>query len=614
MNAAVWGDFEVHFDRELGRGGMGIVYEALQISLNRIVAVKVMDASRAESPEALEEFLRRIHGEALALGRLQDSRIVAVYQAGRTDGRGWIAMERIQGKTVEQLLSGGRLSDGEAARIAKEVARALEAAQRAEILHRDVKPGNIFVCDDGSVKLADFGLAKPAELGRAKVTDSQSVTCTPAYVAPEFARGDEIDFRSDLYSLGCVIYEMVTERPPFQSGSPLDLLYKHCNEPIEPPRRLNPALSKALEAVILKCLEKVPSRRYASYADLIADLDRAMAPRRRATRPLLWIAAGVGVTAVAVFRPERTAPPVVSLGVFATPSKHEPGPAATELLSEPDVALRPFGRWGPGREETFESWLPSHIPTAEELAAIRSIWSSDLQPPPTSYARLFLDAEKERRRTGRPAADPALLTDPAYWSYLPGIVGTICSERRATLAELREACSHVPKNLRFAFEPVDALEAELRAEETLAGFSHELVGEVEFLGWDREGKVRFEGGEILLSDGSWVLRKTSAASSGYRIRFHSEAALGVALSPTRWFDVSRDSITLFRMEEGRPRVERRTKIPPVAEVAVLPHGNGVSVFADGRLVWSLDGVLDSGLKLGAGGGSVALRSIRMKHP
>ncbi|MBI2931149.1 MAG: protein kinase [Planctomycetes bacterium] len=299
----VWGDFEINFASILGRGGMGAVYRGRQISLDRPVAVKVLDTSDARDPQIEQAFLEKFRSEARELARVRDPHIVTVFQAGRNDGRYWYAMELIDGVTIEQRLGrDGMFEELEAARIARDVARALDAARRQGIVHRDVKSANIFLLKDGTTKLGDFGIARRRDAPPGRLTQAHAVVGTPAYVSPEQALGRETDHRSDLYSLGIVLYEMLTERTPFSGLSPLDTLYKHLDMPPEPPRLFNPRVSPGMEAIVLRCIEKSPADRYATYADLIDDLESILARRRpkhlepRSTppSPLSWLAAAVG--------------------------------------------------------------------------------------------------------------------------------------------------------------------------------------------------------------------------------------------------------------------------------------------------------------------------------
>src|SRR5262245_10607801 len=284
---AVWGDFEIHFDGLLGRGGMGSVYRAWQRSVGRWVAVKVLHASPSADPEIQKGILQKFQVEIRALARLNDPRIVTILQAGENDGRLWFAMEFIDGETVEKRLTErGAFDQEDAARVGIEMARALDAALRQKIFHRDVKPANIFLQRDGSVKLADFGLARSAELARTRLTDLDAVACTPEYASPEQADGRPTDHRSDLYSLGCVLYEMVTERPPFAGESQMNTLVRHTSETPQSPRVLNPKISAEFEAVILRCLEKDPDDRFQRYSDLIDALLPPTEPMFPAARPV----------------------------------------------------------------------------------------------------------------------------------------------------------------------------------------------------------------------------------------------------------------------------------------------------------------------------------------
>ena len=270
----VWGDFEVRLDRLLGRGGMGSVYEARQISLDRKVAVKVLDTDRAPTDNLVEGFLEKFQHESRALAKINDPRIVTILQAGRADGKCWYAMELVEGQTVDQRITDqGALEPREAARIAAEVARALAAALAQGIIHRDVKPANIFLTADGRVKLGDFGLARSGGFKPTRFTEMNAVAGTPEYASPEQAANGSCDHRSDQYSLGAVLFEMVTERPPFGGANAIETFFKHAHEPPPLPTRLNPAVPPALESVILRCLEKDPARRYPGYDELIRDLE-----------------------------------------------------------------------------------------------------------------------------------------------------------------------------------------------------------------------------------------------------------------------------------------------------------------------------------------------------
>lgn len=302
----VWGDFEVDFGALLGKGGFGAVYRGRQRSLDRPVAVKVLDTSRAPSEEFERGFLEKFEAEAKAIARIRDPRIITVYQAGRNDGRCWYAMELIDGETVDDRLSKrGMFPEAEAVRVALDVARALAAAWREGIVHRDVKPGNIFVLKDGGAKLGDFGIARSSGAPPSRLTEANALVATPTYCSPEQGMGEACDHRSDLYSLGVVLFEMVTERPPFTGDGLMELLYKHTLEAPPSPRELNPALSEGLEAVILRCLAKEPGERYPTYEALVADLEAVAAGREpgdegRGARggrvgAFLWITAVAGL-------------------------------------------------------------------------------------------------------------------------------------------------------------------------------------------------------------------------------------------------------------------------------------------------------------------------------
>jgi serine/threonine-protein kinase len=265
----VFSDYELL--EEVGRGGMGVVYKARQISLNRIVALKMILSGRL----ADEDDLQRFRTEAEAAGRLQHPNIVAIHEVGEVDGQQFFSMEFIEGSSLAQHLMAGPLPSRVAARYVRQVARALHHAHRHGILHRDLKPGNIMLDRDDEPHVTDFGLAKRLG-GDSGQTRTGAVVGTPSYMAPEQAAGKtrELGPACDIYGLGAVLYDLLTARPPFRAATPVDTVVQVLeNEPV-PPRLLNPHVDADLETICLKCLEKGPERRYANAEGLAEDLDR----------------------------------------------------------------------------------------------------------------------------------------------------------------------------------------------------------------------------------------------------------------------------------------------------------------------------------------------------
>lgn len=406
--AAVWGDFEVRFDQILGRGGMGTVYRGLQRSLGRPVAVKVLDLSRASDPELIEGCRQKFRNEAMAMALVDDPRIVRVLGAGENDGRCWYAMELVEGRTVDRRLSEeGAFPEAEAVRVALEVARALEVVLRRGIVHRDVKPGNIFLLPDGAVKLGDFGLARGPGFARTRLTEANAVACTPAYAAPEHAEGRPSDHRADIYSLGCVLYEMLTERPPFAGDLRVDTLFLHASEPPLPPRLLNPRISTSLERVILKCLEKDPADRYQTYGELIRVLEARPSAVSPGRGERFWPAAAaagaalLGALLVAIYTarppslPEGRAVPPSSVVRLPEPPEMSPGPPVpAPVVKSPEPGDFPMS---PSREETPEFLLAHHRPTDEELRDLERFLASSRASLPERMGFRFDGALKEFR-------------------------------------------------------------------------------------------------------------------------------------------------------------------------------------------------------------------------
>ncbi len=273
---------------ELGRGGMGVVYKARQVSLNRFVALKLVLAG----PYAGADQLARFRVEAESVARLQHPGIVQIHEIGSHAGHSYLALEYVPGGTLNHHCAGRPLPPDEAARLVEALARAVQYAHQRGIIHRDLKPGNVLLTEDGQPKIADFGLAKMLNAGPGSATpgpqtQSGAILGTPAYMAPEQAGGKRggVGPPADVYALGAILYELLTGRPPFQADSPVDVILKVTTEEALPPRRVEPGCPRDLEAVCLKCLRKDPARRYASAQALADDLVRFLKGEPTKARP-----------------------------------------------------------------------------------------------------------------------------------------------------------------------------------------------------------------------------------------------------------------------------------------------------------------------------------------
>ena len=291
---------------KLGGGGMGVVYEAEDTRLGRRVALKFLPEEMSQDPQAAERFQR----EARAASALNHPNICTVYDIGEHDGRQFIVMERLEGQTLKHSISERGMNSERVAKLGMQVAEALVAAHAKGIVHRDLKPANIFVSPEGRVKVLDFGLAKllptAADLSATEsLTQPQAVMGTLPYMAPEQVRGERVDGRADIYSLGAVLYEMATGQRPFREELATRLTDDILHKTPAAPTRMNYELSARLEEIILKCLEKDAENRYQSAKELLVDLRRlvtptaavALAAPRRRLHPA-WIAAAVAMALV----------------------------------------------------------------------------------------------------------------------------------------------------------------------------------------------------------------------------------------------------------------------------------------------------------------------------
>lgn len=350
-------------ERPLGRGGMASVYLARDSELDRLVALKIL----AEELGGDEQFRRRFLREARLAARLSHENVVQVYDAGEEANRPFIVMEFVPGTTLAEMLSrAAPLPVSSATWIAHQAALGLQSAHEAGLVHRDVKPQNLLVRDDGIVKITDFGIARAAELSR--VTQLGTVLGTAAYLSPEQARGDEVTASADIYALGAVLYEMLTGRPPFEFATLVELAEKQRDGVVTPVRDLVPSVPDDVEALVMRCLAREPRFRPASASEVA----RALEPRSVSessptvvaeTRPLparrsrsipgrsawLWIGAAAVVAAIAA---------AIGLAKIGGSTSSSP-PQQTQPVA-PNVAPVPPGATPADEARNIAAWLRSN--------------------------------------------------------------------------------------------------------------------------------------------------------------------------------------------------------------------------------------------------------------
>ncbi|HPW41509.1 MAG TPA: Stk1 family PASTA domain-containing Ser/Thr kinase, partial [Bacillota bacterium] len=256
---------------KVGGGGMALVYKAKCRLLNRYVAIKVLRPEFTED----EEFVKKFRREAQSAASLSHPNIVGIYDVGTENNSYYIVMEYIKGQTLKELIkSKGTLGVEYSTNIAIQICYALEQAHKNNIVHRDIKSHNILIREDNSVKVTDFGIARA--VSSSTITNTGNVIGSVHYFSPEQARGGYVDEKSDIYSLGVVMYEMLTGRLPFEGDSPIAVALKHIQEEPEPPSGINSRIPKAIEAIIMKCMEKEVSKRYNSASEIINDLRQSL--------------------------------------------------------------------------------------------------------------------------------------------------------------------------------------------------------------------------------------------------------------------------------------------------------------------------------------------------
>ena len=255
----------------IGQGGMADVYKAKDIILNRIVAIKILREKLSHDAMTLVRFQR----EASAASRLSHPNVVDIYDVGESDGMHYIVMEFIRGRTLKQLIQQrGALRVSESIKIMTQLTSAIDHAHKHNIIHRDIKPQNVLVKDDGTVKITDFGIAIANDA--VQLTLNNAVMGSAHYLAPETAQGKEPTAQVDIYSLGIVFYELLTGDVPFHGKTPTEIAVKHLRQPIPYVRDFNPAIPQAVENIILKATAKDPKDRYSSAYAMLEDLQNCM--------------------------------------------------------------------------------------------------------------------------------------------------------------------------------------------------------------------------------------------------------------------------------------------------------------------------------------------------
>jgi serine/threonine-protein kinase len=327
-------------EEPLGHGGMASVYRARDTSLGREVALKVL----AENLTGDEDLRKRFLREARLAARLSHPNVVSVYDVGEEeDGRPYIVMELVDGETLAER---GRVPPDEARALTLQAARGLAHAHEAGLIHRDIKPGNLLVRVDGTIKIADFGIARAAET--TALTQAGTVLGTAAYLAPEQALGEEVTPAADVYSLGAVLYELLTGRPPFEFDSLADLAEKQRAMAITPVRELAPEAPRDLEDLVMRCLARNPAYR-PSAAELVGELEPAAAPERptqRLPRPhverrRLWL----GLAALLVLAAILLAVALSTRGSGSSPPPRQPAVPSIARGATPQQQARNIAAW-----------------------------------------------------------------------------------------------------------------------------------------------------------------------------------------------------------------------------------------------------------------------------
>ena len=418
----------------IGTGGMADVFIGDDTRLNRKVAIKVLRRDLARDPS----FVARFRKEALAAGGLNHSGIVSVYDSGEENNSPYIVMELITGESLRQLLQKGLIPQARALEIVEGILQALEYSHKEGIVHRDIKPGNIMITDSGDIKVMDFGIARATDDISATMTNTWNVVGTAQYLSPEQATGEMADGRSDLYSLGCLMYELLTGRPPFTGDTPVSIAYQHVSSPITPASQVKPGLSTDIDRMLEVVLSKDPNNRYQDATAMLADLQRVIKgepvttkiqkvfPRRKLISTLSAIIAGVVLVGAGVFfSSESSAPLTVPnvVGLTEAEARALLGNFNVNISTAPDPRI-PIDR--------VASQIPLATTNAEKGSSVTLTISSG--PGNTTVPTGLVGISLEAARNILTAAGLLIAqTQPVDSDQAPGVVLSVTPEPGTTI-------------------------------------------------------------------------------------------------------------------------------------------------------------------------------------
>lgn len=379
---------------QIGKGGMAAVYKAYQPSMDRYVAIKVLPSQLAES----KEFATRFQQEARIIAKLEHPHILPVFDYGESDGIAYFVMRYLEAGTLKNKMESGRpLPLNEIDRIFTQLTDALSYAHSHSIVHRDLKPANALIDSHGNIFLTDFGIAKLLESASPRLTQTDAIMGTPAYISPEQAQALPVDQRSDIYSLGIILYEMVTGRVPFSADTPLAIILKHISDPLPLPSLIKPDIPAPIEQVILKALAKDPKDRFATAAEFASAWKRALEEREATPRVTETISAPASPALSAVPATRAASKPGMSMGWAAGCLA-----GACLLLSVAGVFLVAMN-WQNLSSTTQATEIPTQVPATTPMDVATAI-PTDIPPPTEAVnisnpATVLLDDDFSARRS-----------------------------------------------------------------------------------------------------------------------------------------------------------------------------------------------------------------------